>query len=91
MKKNSLGASPAAKPALLASLPEPPCVSAHSGDGQARGWQPIETAPEGEPVLTKIDDKDGERNVQIMVRRGRLWFASPETYVYYSPTHWARP
>jgi hypothetical protein len=29
-----------AQPALVASLPEPETVSAHSGDGQAQGWSP---------------------------------------------------
>lgn len=37
MKNDSLGASASPKPALLASLPEPVPVSAHSGGGQARG------------------------------------------------------
>lgn len=52
-------------------------------------WQPIETAPEGEVVLTKIDDKDGVRNEQPLKRQGRLWFfADSSMYVYYQPTHW---
>ncbi len=52
-------------------------------------WEPIATAPENELVWTKIDDSNGYRNEQKMVRRGNLWFAG-EMYVYYSPTHWGR-
>lgn len=55
-------------------------------------WQPINTAPEGVRVLTKIDDEGGWRNECELVRRGRLWF-KPDggVYVYYTPTHWAAP
>ncbi|MCW4115648.1 hypothetical protein NPA31_011805 [Aurantimonas sp. MSK8Z-1] len=60
------------------------------------GWQPIESAPEGVVVLTKIDDEHGERNVQELRKRTRepgktrpLWFTpDDEMYVYYTPTHW---
>lgn len=52
-------------------------------------WKPIETAPENKEVLTKIDDSHGERNVQSLVRQGRLWFFPDKSmYVYYAPTHW---
>jgi hypothetical protein len=52
-------------------------------------WQAIDSAPEGEVVLTKIDDREGERNVQKLKRSGRLWFVPDGSiYVYYSPTHW---
>ena len=37
-------------------------------------WQPIESAPQGKVVLTKIDDGDGVRNEQTLIRQGRLWF-----------------
>jgi len=51
-------------------------------------WQPIKLAPVGEVVLTKIDDEHGERNVQKLKRKGRLWFTPDEAmYVYYTPTH----
>lgn len=54
-------------------------------------WQPIETAPEHEAVLTKIDDEGGPRNQARLRRHGRLWFIPGEdVYVYYTPTHWAR-
>lgn len=43
--------------------------------------------PEGESVLTKIDDAKGVRNVQILRRYGRAWFADGK-YIYYTPTHW---
>jgi hypothetical protein len=46
--------------------------------------------PEGKEVMTKIDDKNGVRNVQSLVRKGNLFFTPDmKMYVYYSPTHWA--
>lgn len=65
-------------PPTAAALPERP-------------WMPIYTAPENVSVETKIDDEDGCRNEQSMMRRGRLWWVSHddvEMYVYYTPTHW---
>lgn len=53
-------------------------------------WNSIETAPNLTPVLTKIHDEHGERNVQPLKRDGRLWwFTDGSMYVYYTPTHWA--
>lgn len=52
-------------------------------------WQPIDTAPEGVVVETRLSDASGERNVQPLKRQGRLWFfADGSMYVYYTPTHW---
>lgn len=53
-------------------------------------WQPIQTAPEGRLIKTKISDERGDRNVQRLVRQGRLWFTdlTCNVYVYYTPTHW---
>jgi hypothetical protein len=55
-------------------------------------WKPIETAPAGTEVLTKIHDDAGERNIQKMVRHGNLWYINDgqpnSMYVYYTPTHW---
>lgn len=52
-------------------------------------WQSTSTAPEGVIVHTKIDDKDGCRNEQKLIRRGNLWhFPDESMYVYYRPTHW---
>lgn len=52
-------------------------------------WQPINTAPEGVTVDTKIDDVNGVRNEQPLRRSGRLWFVPDGSmYVYYTPTHW---
>lgn len=52
-------------------------------------WKPTSEAPEGIVVETKIDDREGVRNVQTLKRRGRLWFVPDgSTYVYYTPTHW---
>jgi hypothetical protein len=52
-------------------------------------WADIATAPEDRVVLTKIDDKDGERMVTTLRKRGPLWW-TPDggMYVYYRPTHW---
>ncbi len=53
------------------------------------GWKTIDSAPEGVEVRTKIDDRDGIRNEQALVRKGRLWFyPDMSMYVYYTPTHW---
>lgn len=58
-------------------------------------WHRIDSAPEGRPVLTKIDDERGARNEATLVRRGNLWFTTKargdEMYIYYQPTHWAEP
>ncbi len=58
-------------------------------------WQPIETAPLGVIVNTKIDDQNGCRNEEplIAVRRDpacrTMWFfPDMSMYVYYEPTHW---
>jgi len=52
-------------------------------------WFPAKTAPDLVCVITKIDDADGVRNEQLLVRDGRLWWAPKhEMYVYYTPTHW---
>lgn len=41
-------------------------------------------------VNTKIDDWQGERNQQMLVRKGNLWFLQDQNvYIYYNPTHWA--
>lgn len=54
-----------------------------------KDWQPISTAPENRTVETKIDDKDGVRNVTLLRRQGSLWFFPDYSmYVYYNPTHW---
>ena len=55
----------------------------------ASDWKPIETAPEGKAVLTRINDQHGIRNEAKLVRQGRLWFFPDFTmYVYYAPTEW---
>ena len=44
---------------------------------------------EGEIVMTKILDANGERNEQKLIRKGNLWFLEDYSmYVYYTPTHW---
>lgn len=60
-------------------------------------WHEIETMPEGRPLLTKIDDGGGVRNVQVLVKRTRepgkttplYWTEDESMYVYYTPTHWS--
>jgi hypothetical protein len=45
---------------------------------------------EGDIVLTKIDDRQGTRNIARLQRRKNLWFLEDGSmYVYYTPTHWA--
>lgn len=45
--------------------------------------------PEGKVVMTKIEDKNGERNKQPLKRIKNLWFLPDgSVYVYYIPTHW---
>ena len=52
-------------------------------------WQAIETCPESAVVMTKIDDAQGERNVQTLKKQGNLfWTPDGAMYVYYRPTHW---
>lgn len=48
-----------------------------------------ESPPEGVLVMTKIDDEEGLRNQQPLIRRRNLFFVPDgKTYVYYTPTHW---
>ena len=48
-----------------------------------------ELPPDGDEVNTKIDDANGIRNEQALVRQGNLWFFPDRSmYVYYAPTHW---
>ena len=61
----------------------------------ANGWMPIESAPLGEVVDTKIDDANGSRNEQPLKATQRdpgcrvlWWFPDGSMYVYYQPTHW---
>lgn len=37
-----------------------------------KDWQSISTAPENRTVETKINDKDGVRNVTLLRRQGSL-------------------
>lgn len=46
-------------------------------------------APEDQILWTMISDERGVRNVQLLRRKGRLWFVPDMSmYVYYAPTHW---
>ena len=54
-------------------------------------WIPIDSMPRGSVALIKIDDSNGERNVQKLKRgkEGNLfWTPDGAMYVYYTPTHW---
>lgn len=59
-------------------------------------WMPIESAPEGVEVMTKIHDENGERNIQSLIKKTRIpgatrpmfWTPDGSMYVYYTPTHW---
>lgn len=49
----------------------------------------ISKPPEGEVVMAKIENWQGSRNEQPLMRRGQLWFyPDGSMYVYYTPTHW---
>jgi hypothetical protein len=50
-------------------------------------WRPINEAPEGVIVETKIDDEQGVRNIEKLRLSGKLWFIPGGMYVYYRPTH----
>lgn len=55
-----------------------------------KDWKPIDSAPEGVDVWTKIDDGRGARMEAVLRRQGRLWFfPDMSMYVYYAPTHWS--
>ena len=57
-----------------------------------KNWIRCENAnpPDGVPVHTKVDDREGVRNEQVLKNHGRLWFfPDGSMYVYYTPTHWA--
>lgn len=52
-------------------------------------WLPAREAPEGQVVMTKIDDAEGVRNEGTLKRRDNLWWTPDgEMYVYYRPTHY---
>lgn len=53
-------------------------------------WKPIETAPQGKEVMTKIDDTwGGCRNEHSLILKETLWWLPDGSmYVYYAPTHW---
>jgi len=56
---------------------------------EVKEWQPIETAPEGALVDTRLTDHQGTRNWQPLIRKGKLWFTPDmRMYVYYTPTEW---
>jgi hypothetical protein len=54
-------------------------------------WMPVCDAPDREVLLTRIDDANGVRNQQKLVRDGNLWWLPDRSmYVYYTPTHWLK-
>ena len=63
---------------------------------QRNDWRTTDTMPEGVPCMTCIDDGQGIRNEQVLVKRTRepgktrplYWLADGSMYVYYTPTHW---
>jgi hypothetical protein len=55
-------------------------------------WKRCEhiTPPQGILLWTKIEDKDGTRNKEVLIfDRGLWWMKDRSMYVYYTPTHWA--
>ncbi len=51
-------------------------------------WLKIDSAPENQVVMTRVDDGSGARCEQPMSRSGRLWFGECGSSTYYTPTHW---
>lgn len=52
-------------------------------------WKTINSAPEGVIIKTKVDDVNGVRNEQTLIKQGNLFFTPDKSmYVYYTPTHW---
>lgn len=54
-------------------------------------WKKIseEEPPQDKAVKTKIDDTDGERNEQYLIKKNNIWWTTDlKMYVYYTPTHW---
>jgi len=54
-------------------------------------WKVVkqENPPKEQLILTKIDDKNGERNIARLSFDGKLWWLPNKSmYVYYTPTHW---
>lgn len=52
-------------------------------------WRPASQAPDGETLMTRINDAAGMRNEQPLVRRGQLWWTvDGSMYVYYTPTEY---
>ena len=50
-----------------------------------KDWLPCEDVE----VETKIDDLNGCRKEQPLIRHSNLWFyPDMSMYVYYTPTHW---
>lgn len=57
-------------------------------------WTAFESLlpPEGEVVMTKIEDTGNTRNEARLIRNGNLMFTEDmRMYVYYQPTHWKYP
>jgi len=45
--------------------------------------------PQGKIILTRINDSEGVRNEQKLIKKGNLWwFPDMSMYVYYTPTEW---
>jgi len=52
--------------------------------------KPHQNPPEGEIVMTKVDEFGDVRNEQKLIKKGSLWWTTDmQMYVYYTPTHWA--
>jgi hypothetical protein len=46
--------------------------------------------PENVILNTKINDNNGVRNEQKLIKIGNLWWTTDkQMYVYYRPTHWS--
>lgn len=55
-------------------------------------WKLIQSSivPENVILNTKIDDSQGCRNEQKLIKIGNLWWTTDKSmYIYYKPTHWS--
>ena len=54
-------------------------------------WKQIDEVkpPNGQQVMTCINDKKGTRNECVLIFENGLWWHRDKSmYVYYAPTHW---
>ena len=55
-------------------------------------WQKVDSyTPQNIVLWTKIDDENGVRNIQKLIKKGNNWWHEDGLmYVYYTPTHFSQ-